>query len=464
MLKFERGKRGIVYCAFAAFVATMCAACSEDSNGSDNGTSGSMAGAEGSTLQGTGGTIGIGSGGTVGGGVSGSGGKSGTFGRLDTGTSSGSGGAAPKASAGGTGGAGGSSSGTSSGGGTVANGNGGSDTGSGNPGGDIVSAGVRWIGRVDLSDEMKPRFSWSGAGFAARFQGTSLTVQLNNSGAFIFKAVIDGTPQAPFTSASGQSTYTLASNLAAGDHAVELYRQTEGPQGDSRFVSISAPNGVLLTPPPGPGRLIEVVGDSISCGYGTLGSLSDSDCFKTETHWDTYEGLAARQVGAELSTVCASGRGIVRNYDGSTTDTLPAVYDRAVANSATPKWGFGPQPQAVVINLGTNDANGSNGDPGTAFETAYLAFVENIRSKYPNAFIVCMIGPMLSGDKLTIIQNYIKAVVSKRNAAGDNKISFFDKIAVQTEDKFACQYHPNVAENKLMGDQLAAELETKLGW
>jgi hypothetical protein len=93
-----------------------------------------------------------------------------------------------------------------------------------------------------------------------------------------------------------------------------------------------------------------------------------------------------------------------------------------------------------------------------------LAFVETIRTKYPNAFIICMIGPMLSGSKLTKIQDYNKAVVSKRNTAGDNKISFFDKIAAQTDDKFACQYHPNVAENKLIGDQLAAELETRLGW
>ena len=35
----------------------------------------------------------------------------------------------------------------------------------------VIAAGVRWIGRVDTGDPMRPRFSWSGTGFIARFQG-----------------------------------------------------------------------------------------------------------------------------------------------------------------------------------------------------------------------------------------------------------------------------------------------------
>ena len=37
-------------------------------------------------------------------------------------------------------------------------------------------------------------------------------------------------------------------------------------------------------------------------------------------------------------------------------------------------------------------------------------------------------------------------------------------IQAQTADKFACQYHPNVAENMIMATQLAGELSAKLGW
>ena len=52
-----------------------------------------------------------------------------------------------------------------------------------------------------------------------------------SSGAFLFKAVVDGTPRAAFTIPSGQQTASVVSGLAAGTHTVELYRQTEGLAG-----------------------------------------------------------------------------------------------------------------------------------------------------------------------------------------------------------------------------------------
>jgi len=117
----------------------------------------------------------------------------------------------------------------------------------------------------------------------------------------------------------------------------------------------------------------------------------------------------------------------------------------------------------VVINLGTNDISNNKGDP-PGFEAAYGGLLQTIRGRYPNAYILCIIGPLLSGTDLTTIQGHIRAAVAARNAAGDARVSFFDQIAAQTSDKFACQYHPNVAENMLMGMQLATELAARLGW
>ena len=184
-------------------------------------------------------------------------------------------------------------------------------------------------------------------------------------------------------------------------HTVELYRQTEGPQGDSQLMAITIAGGALVAPPPAPARLIEVVGDSITCGYGTLGTLSDSDCFPTESHWDTYEAVAARALGADVSTIAMSGQGAYRNYGGDMNNTLPMVYTRALTNDASPAWDFRTQPQAVIVNLGTNDISNGKGDPGAPFETAYAGLLASIRSKNPGALIVCIIGPLLSGTDLT---------------------------------------------------------------
>jgi len=69
-----------------------------------------------------------------------------------------------------------------------------------------------------------------------------------------------------------------------------------------------------------------------------------------------------------------------------------------------------------------------------------------------------------SGTELTTIQNHIRAVVQARNAAGDANIEYFGDVVAQTSDKAACQYHPNPAENMIVGNQLATELRARLGW
>ena len=69
---------------------------------------------------------------------------------------------------------------------------------------------------------------------------------------------------------------------------------------------------------------------------------------------------------------------------------------RAHVENARPRLGFPIKPQAVVINLGTNDISNNKGDPGMPFRDAYRGFVETVRAKYPDALIICMIGPLLS--------------------------------------------------------------------
>jgi lysophospholipase L1-like esterase len=331
----------------------------------------------------------------------------------------------------------------------------------------VIAAGVRWLGRVDTTtDPARPRFSWSGTGFAARFSGTALAAQLNTEGALIFKTVIDGVPQPTFTAAPGSRRYPLATGLRPGDHVVELYRQTEGPQGNAQLISLGTDTGAgaLLAPPPGPARLIEVVGDSISCGFGNLGTLADADGIATESHWDAYPSVLARALEAEVSTIAASGRGIIRNYAGDTADTLPRIYGRTLAGSAAPAWDFARQPQAVIINLGTNDISNGKGDPGTPFRDGYRALVQTIRAHYPDAHVVCIIAPVLGLAEAAIITGHIRAVIDARRAAGDDRIALFDQIPPQTADKFGCAYHPNVAENVIMAHLLTGELRAKLGW
>ena len=68
-------------------------------------------------------------------------------------------------------------------------------------------------------------------------------------------------------------------------------------------------------------------------------------------------------------------------------------------SSATPRYDFARKPNAVIVNLGTNDS--APGDPGTAYEDAYVTFLRKVRSHYADAWIFLTIGTMTSDPMLT---------------------------------------------------------------
>ncbi len=325
--------------------------------------------------------------------------------------------------------------------------------------------GVRFVGRVETSDPAGARFAWSGSGVLARFSGTSLAVRLG--GGQQYSVVIDGVLQPKLIPTGGSDT--LAEELAAGEHDVEIYRRTEASQGESVFMGFDLGSGQLLAPPPAPERRIEIIGDSISCGYGNEGP--DMNCGftpDTENHYLTYGALAARTLGAELTTVAWSGKGVVCNYGDdamSCVDPLPTYYNRVLPNRATSEWDFSSwQPHAVVINLSTNDFSTAV-DPAQAdFETAYAALIERVRAAYPEAVILCTVGPLLSGADLSTARSYISNAVQARVAAGDARVKTFELAPTDPANGYGCDWHPSLRTHEIMAEALTGVLRTELGW
>jgi lysophospholipase L1-like esterase len=118
----------------------------------------------------------------------------------------------------------------------------------------------------------------------------------------------------------------------------------------------------------------------------------------------------------------------------------------------------------VIINLGTNDLGNGKGEPGPRFATVYRSLIDTIRARYPSAFILCTIGPLTSLSESAIVYGHIRTALAARAAAGDTRVALFDRILPQTPDKYACAYHPNVAENAILAAQLGDELRARLGW
>lgn len=325
--------------------------------------------------------------------------------------------------------------------------------------------GVRFVGRVDTSDAAGARFAWSGTGVVARFTGTEVAVRMN--GAQQYTVVLDGVVQPKLTTTGGADP--IASGLADEEHVVEIYRRTEANQGESQFLGLELGAGELLSPPPASERRIEIIGDSISCGYGNEGAnMSCPFTPDTENHYLTYGAIAARNVGAELVTVAWSGKGVVCNYGDEPTscsEPMPLYYDRTLPDRADSTWDFARyQPQAVVVNLGTNDMSTDVDPSDQEFVTAYAELLTRVRSAYPDALILCTVGPLLNGTDLTTARAYIAAAVEQRTGAGDSNVQTFELAPTNPIDGYGCDYHPSLRTHEVMAEVLTSTLEAELGW
>jgi lysophospholipase L1-like esterase len=242
-----------------------------------------------------------------------------------------------------------------------------------------------------------------------------------------------------------------------------IWRRTEALNfAPSQFFGLDFGSGTLLAPTV-PAHKMEVIGDSITCGYGNEGNGPGcSFSYETENNYLAYGSVAARVVGADLHTECWSGKGVYRNRDG-TTDTVPTLFDKAIPTEGSSSWDFAWKPDAVVVNLGTNDF--AMGDPGAGFVTAYEDFVTTIRGHYPNAYVFVMIGPMTGEPDLGTTRGYLDQVVQARKNAGDDRI---EQVQIDPQDGnkngLGCDYHPSAKTHDIVGQALASAMKTALGW
>ena len=374
------------------------------------------------------------------------------------GTAGGAGTAGSAGSAGTAGSAGATGLGGAAGGGT-----GGSDAASAGAMSAMGPVGPRFIGRFDQSNAQAPVFAWSGTAISARFMGSSVGVTLTDSGSNAFEVVLDGKHTVLATQA-GKKTYSLGSGLAEGAHDLLLYRRSEAFFGETTFGGFDLDASAYLPVAPLPKRRLEVIGDSISAGYGNEGVFPCTFGSKTENHYLTYGALAARELQAELYTEAWSGIGMLRNNAGDTTGTMPERYGRALPERAASTWDFSQfVPDAVVINLGTNDF--AQGDPTIAFQAKYTQFVADLRGHYPAARLFLAVGSMLGGLQYQQASVYLKGVIAARANAGDPNLALLELGTQDAQnDQLGCDYHPSLKTHQKMAAKLVAALHADLGW
>jgi lysophospholipase L1-like esterase len=275
--------------------------------------------------------------------------------------------------------------------------------------------------------------------------------------------VLDGRPLPRLVTTAAVERYVVAESLTPGEHRLEVYRRTEALFGVTSFLGVDVEGGRLLDPGPAPARRVEVVGDSISCGYGNEGTTPECRFSPaTENHYASYGAVLARTLGAELSTVAWSGRGVVRNYAGSPGEHLGALYGRTLPESPASRWSQRESNDLVIVNLGTNDFSTEPDPDAGAFARGYVALLEQIRRNNPSAFVLCTIGPMLGGSDLERAQAAIAAAVKHRRAAGDARVAAH-RMTTGNENP-GCDWHPGIATHRRIAAELAVPVRAALGW
>jgi len=326
---------------------------------------------------------------------------------------------------------------------------------------------VRYVGRFDRTDAAGPRCTWSASSVAFTISGGSASVKLKDGGKNHWQVVINGQPAAVLALEAGEKSYPVATDLPAGSHTIELVKRTEASQGVTQIGGFEIDDDAKLLPTPARERRIEVIGDSISCGYGNEAPNKEAKFTPgTENAWLAYGAVAAREVNADYVCVAWAGKKLWPN------NSIRDIYDRAAPNASKAVWDFSAWvPDAVVINLGTNDFAQENPDEA-GWVAAYVEFIGEIRFRYPNAAIYCTLGPMISEwpgarKPRSTILGYFEKILAQANAglpAGAHPVRLVDFGTQAQHHGIGAQWHPSVKTHSLMAEKLAGAFKRDLGW
>ncbi len=330
---------------------------------------------------------------------------------------------------------------------------------------DADNANIQYGGRFDKSDPKKVVFDWPGVYIRAAFEGTSCSIRLHDGHNF-YAVTIDNQP--PIVLQTDTSTvYPIATNLTDSVHTILIQKRTEAFVGKGEFLGFVLDKGSELLPQNSPDRRIEFIGNSITCGYGVEGASASSP-FKPETENAalSYAALVGRALDADYAMVAYSGKGVVRNYgdaNKTSTDPMPSLYGRTCFYDPADNWDFSSWiPQAVVINLGTNDFSTEPHPDKSVFQEAYKQLIHRVQSNYPDVSIFCISGPMI-GDPCT---SDIREVVESCQQTNANKKVYFIGIdtSVLTMSDRGSDWHPNIRGQQKIANIVVPAIQGKMNW
>ncbi|WP_051947155.1 SGNH/GDSL hydrolase family protein [Muricauda sp. MAR_2010_75] len=303
--------------------------------------------------------------------------------------------------------------------------------------------------------------SASGVEFNAEGDTLELFLKSNNDSHNYFTLSIDGKYKDRYQIGSDSINRIAIALPTVGPepHGVGLYKATEASNGSILFYGAKSKKIGVATIRRS--TKMEFIGNSITCGMGA--DLSTVPCgegewFDQHNAYLAFGPRVARALNSDYLLSSVSGIGMYRNWNDENLaePIMPEVYDNLFLNTDTShKYSFDDKPDIICICLGTNDMSEGDGTkPRLPFNKEkfvqnYTKFVEHLFGKNPEAKMVLLTSPMVSGDKGKILLESLKEV--KDHFGNDPKISIFQFEEMQPN---GCTSHPDLEDHKTMADQL----------
>ena len=351
----------------------------------------------------------------------------------------------------------------------------------------LFREGVRYLG-------------WSGSAVSFRFRGKRAEAQLLSNPADVEAHLlcrIAVIVRDEFSGRESRRTYMLRERMTTlclyeseeeKTVTVTLMKYSEAPFAYCGIAWIET--DAALLPPPAEKKLkLEIIGDSITCGYG-VEAENELVPFRTDTENPelSYSLRLAKLLDADVQLVSWSGNGIVSHYVEETaaapsdTDLMPEIYpwtdyscerqllkEAAASGDASPeeeealeRWNFSAfVPELVLINLGTNDCSWCKdiAERKQNFKAEYKKFLQLIRKLNPASSVLSVLGTM---DQ-RLIEEIRQAVKESAKEWGDGKLHFLELPPQEPSDGYGSDWHPSAETHKKTAEILEKAIREILG-
>lgn len=256
-----------------------------------------------------------------------------------------------------------------------------------------------------------------------------------------------------------EKLYTVYESDTEQTVTVTIMKFSEAAFGKCGVKYIQIDTDKLLAPPQPKKRKLEIIGDSITCGYG-IDAENETIAFTTDTEnpLDAYSLQLAKMLDADAQLISWSGIGIISRYVPETEDKplddwlMPMLYEYTDAAGSKDifqqnqdtweKWDNKRfVPDLIIINIGTNDASycREHKNRQDVWGEAYEKFIAAVRTKNKDIPILCTLGTLdqrLCSKAEEVVQKF-------RNVYKDTKIHYVHLPLQLDEDGKGADFHPS---------------------